>query len=80
MTPQEYQEHQRKLAVMATDIALRAPAKWSRAGYLTTVNRSTVDEIRKVLDAMGIDWRKAQKELRERQKQHFDNMKKTGIY
>jgi hypothetical protein len=68
MTPKEYETAIHRLAVIATDIAMRTPIKWTSAQYLTSIRTHTVDEIRKVLDAMGVDWRKAHKTLRDERK------------
>lgn len=56
----------RQLAALAMMIALEAPARFSKVGYTTVVNRATVAKIREVLDAMGVDWKTKHKQLRSK--------------
>lgn len=57
-----------ELATLAMMIALEAPARFSKVGYTTAVNRATVARIREVLDTNRIDWKTKHKQLRSKAK------------
>lgn len=57
---------QNELANLAMMIALEAPEHFSKVGYTTVVNRATVNRIRTVLSAAGVDWVSKHRELRRK--------------
>lgn len=56
----------RELVNLAMMIALEAPARFSKYGHTTTVNRATVIRIRTVLEGMSVDWKTKHKQLRSK--------------
>ena len=57
---------QAELAKLAMMIALEAPERFSKVGYTTVVNRSTVTRIREVLDQLGVDWKFQHRKIRSK--------------